>query len=355
MDALPPREWRKDPGRHSVKILVTGATGFTGAHLARALAAQGHTVRTLARTSSNLEPLREQGFEIAAGDIRDADSINRAVEGIDQVYHLAAAFRVAGQPASYYREINVGGTRNILVAAERHGVQRVIHCSTVGVHGHVASPPADEEAPFNPGDIYQRTKLEAELLAREAFESRLRGVVVRPGAIYGPGDTRFLKLFRAIHRRRFLMPGPGQVHYHLVYIDDLVDGFLRCGSRENALGQVYILAGEHPVNLNEFAAHVARAVGVEPGHWHVPLWPVRALAWLCEAVFTPLRIQPPLYPRRVDFFRKERAFRIDKAKRELEYQPKVEPAEGIRRTAQWYFQERLLVGGSEPSSGAGRN
>jgi nucleoside-diphosphate-sugar epimerase len=325
-----------------VRVLVTGATGFTGGHLARALAARGDEVRALVRKSSDPGRLAELGCEIVTGDIRDPKAIDRAVAGVDQVHHLAAAFRVAGKPDRYYRDINIGGTENVLAAAKRHGVSRVVHCSTVGVHGDVGSTPVDESAPFNPGDVYQRTKVEAERLAAETFSGGLRGVIFRPGAIYGPGDTRFLKLFRAIRNRRFLMLGSGNVHYHLVYVDDLVNGILLCADRDNALGQAYILAGEHPVTLNEMAEIIARAVGVAPRRWHVPLWPARALAYLCDAVCTPLRIPPPLYPRRVDFFRKERAFRIDKARSELGYSPFVGVSAGLERTAEWYFREGLL-------------
>jgi nucleoside-diphosphate-sugar epimerase len=218
----------------------------------------------------------------------------------------------------------------------------VIHCSTVGVHGDVGSSVADESSPYNPGDVYQRTKVEGERLAIEAFAGRVRGVVFRPGAIYGPGDTRFLKLFRAIRNRRFMMIGSGEVRYHLVYVDDLVDGILLCGAEERALGQIYILAGERPVTLNELVRLVGEAVGAAPRALRIPLAPVRAAAWLCETVCAPLGIEPPLYPRRVDFFRKDRAFRIDKARRELGYSPAVGVAEGVRRTAAWYVDRGLL-------------
>ena len=326
-----------------MKVLVTGATGFTGGRLARALHDRGHTVRGLVRESSDAGALVEAGIEIAAGDVRDSDAVERAVEGVDQVYHIAAAWQIAGQPDRYYRDVNVGGTRNILDAARRSGVERVIHCSTMGVHGHVKHPPADEASPFGPGDIYQRTKLEAELLATEAFASGLRGVVFRPGAIYGPGDGRFLKLFRAVRRRRFVMLGSGRVHYHMVYIDDLISGILLCGSKEEALGNVYLLNGPQAITLNELVRLVAEAVGAPCPRLRLPLWPVWAASWLCEAACKPFRIHPPIYPRRVDFFRKERSFKIDKARRELGYSPAVGPASGIGRTAEWYVDQGLLA------------
>jgi len=325
-----------------VRILVTGATGFTGGHLARALVARGGAVRAFVREGSDPRRLANLGCEIVTGDIREVKAVDRAVVGVEQVHHLAAAFRVAGKPDSYYREIHVDGTKNVLSAARRHGVARILHCSTVGVHGDVGPVPIDETAPFNPGDIYQHTKLEAERLAAEAFSRDLRGVIFRPGAIYGPGDLRFLKLFRAIRNGRFFMLGSGNVHYHLVYVDDLVNGILLCAEREAALGRTYILAGERSVTLNELVGSIARAVGVAAPGRRLPLWPVRMLAAACEAVCTPLNISPPIYPRRVDFFRKERSFRIDRARKELGYSPAVGLEEGLRRTAEWYVSEGLL-------------
>jgi nucleoside-diphosphate-sugar epimerase len=323
-------------------VLVTGATGFTGGHLARALAAAGCAVRALVRPTTDAEPLTKAGYQVVRGDLRDADAVRRAVDGVEKVYHIAAAFRLAGQPDDYYWDCNVLGTKNLLEAAKRCGVERFIHCSTIGVHGDVGSEPIDETGPFNPGDVYQRTKVEAERLASQAFAEGLPGVIFRPGGIYGPGDTRFLKLFRAIARKRFFMLGSGEVRYQLIYIDDLVDGILLCGAKESALGNTYILTGETAITLNEFARLVGEAVGMIYKHPKLPLWPAVVAAHVCEAVCTPFRINPPIFPRRLDFFRKERAFRIDKAKRELGFQPKVEPAEGLKRTADWYFEQGLL-------------
>ena len=176
------------------------------------------------------------------------------------MYHIAATYREAGQPDSAYRAINVDGTRHVLEARARGRRARVVHCSTGGVHGHIEHPPANEDAPFDPGDVYQETKLEAEQLARE-FGARagLEVVVARPIGIYGPGDTRFLKMFRGIARGRFPMLGSGEVFYHLTFIDDLVEGFRLCGETPAAAGRTYILAGPRYTTLNELVALDRRA------------------------------------------------------------------------------------------------
>jgi nucleoside-diphosphate-sugar epimerase len=317
-------------------ILVTGATGFTGRNLARRLAAQGANVRALVRDATRATSLSGDGIEARVGELTSLDDVTAAARGCDQIYHIAAVFRTAGHPDSYYRDVNVGGTQNVLEAARRLDCERVVHCSTGGVHGHIANPPASERYPFGPGDIYQRTKLEAELAVCEAARSGQRVVVVRPGPIYGEGDLRFLKLYRAIARGVFVMIGSGRPKLHMVHIDDLVDGIILCGQVEAALGEVFILAGPEAPTLNEIVGHIARALGVPAPRWRIPVWPVMTAGFLCESICVPLHIDPPLHRRRVAFFTHHREFDCSKAVRLLGYAPKVGAAEGIRRTAEWY-------------------
>lgn len=324
------------------KVLVTGATGFTGGHLAKRLRADGVAVRALVRDASRAAELAHIGVELVEGDIRDAADVSGAAEGCRIVYHIAALFRTAGHPDSLYREVNVGGTANVIEAARRHGVARVVHCSTIGVHGDVLVVPCPEDGPFNPGDIYQETKLEAELLAREAFERDVEGVVVRPAGIYGPGDMRFLKLFRTIQKRTFRMFGSGETLWHPVHVEDLVDGILLAGRHPAAAGRVYILGADGYVTLNELVRLVAAALGVAPPRGRLPLAPLMLAARLCEAVCTPLGIDPPLHRRRADFFVKNRAFTTARAKAELGFAPRVALADGLVETAAWYRGQGLL-------------
>jgi nucleoside-diphosphate-sugar epimerase len=283
------------------------------------------------------------GIEPQSGDLTDADSVARAAEGVEIVYHIAATYREAGQRDDAYRAVNVAGTRNVLEGAARGGARRVVHCSTGGVHGHVAHPPANEDAPFNPGDVYQDTKLEAERLAADYGRAHpLEVVVARPIGIYGPGDTRFLKMFRGLARGRFPMLGSGEVFYHLTYIDDLVEGFRLCGEVPAAAGRTYLLAGPRYTTLNELVDRIAKELGVRPPRVHLPVWPFWTAGLLCEAVCIPLGIEPPLYRRRVDFYTKSRAFDISRARTELNYAPQVDLDEGIHRTAQWYREQKLL-------------
>jgi nucleoside-diphosphate-sugar epimerase len=326
-----------------VRIALTGATGYTGGRLLQALAGRGDSVAALVRRSAQPPVVAGAPPVFVRGDLGDADSLQRLVEGAEAVIHVAAVYRTASHPDSYYRDVNVGGTERLLEAAARAGVARFVHTSTVGVHGDVKRPPADESSPFGPGDVYQATKAEADQLAL-AFHRR-RGLpvtVVRPGAIYGPGETRLLKLFRAIARGRYALVGSGRAFYHPVYVDDLVAGFLLALERREAPGEAFILAGPRYLTQSELAALVARHTGGRVLPVRIPAWPLRLAGALCEAVCVPLGVEPPLHRRRVEFWTKSRAFSIEKARRLLGYEPKVDVDEGVARTAAWYRQAGWL-------------
>jgi len=320
-----------------VRVLVTGATGFTGGHLARALAASGHHVRALVRDAERAAGLSASGIELVPGDLRDEPAVAPALHRVDIVYNIAAIYRQAGVSKDTYRAVNATAVGRLVEAAARAGVRRVVHCSTVGVHGDVERPPANEDAPLRPGDIYQETKLEGEQLARSAgARLGIEVTIVRPSGIYGPEDTRLLKLFRGVARRRFPILGSGEIYYHLTYIDDLVAGFELCGEHPAAANRTYILAGGEVTTLNELVARVADAAGVTPPRLHLPVWPFWLAGALCETVCVPFGIEPPIYRRRVDFYTKSRAFDISRARQEIGYAPRIGLREGITRTLDWY-------------------
>jgi nucleoside-diphosphate-sugar epimerase len=327
----------------SEKILVTGGTGFTGGHLCERLARTGYAVKALVRNPGRCSSLSQWGVELVAGDLRDPESLKQATRGIAVVYHVAALFRPENFSRKEMWEINVQGTRNILEAAIKAGVQRFVHCSTVGVHGEIKNPPGNEETPYGPGDHYQESKTEGErLVLQYRNQGRLPIVIFRPGGIYGPRDLRFLKLIKGIKTKKFVMLGSGEVNYQMIYIDDLIDGILLCGTRKGAVGNTYILTGETAVTLNHLVRVIAEVLGVRPTRLHFPVTPVYVAGFLCELLCKPLGINPPLYRRRVDFFRKTRSFDISKAKRELGFKPKVELKCGIRRTTDWYRENAYL-------------
>lgn len=323
-------------------IAVTGATGFTGGALARRLLADGLQVRALVRNPDRARDLEAMGAKLCQGDIRDPEAVEHFLEGVDIVYHIAANFRDELSREEMFA-INYGGTKVMLEAAEKAGVKRFVHCSTGGVHGDVPHPMANEEAPFNPGDYYQESKLEGEKLAWEYIKAgRLPISIVRPAGIYGAGDKRFLKLAKGIKTRRFFMIGDGKTLFHMVYIDDLVDGIILCGTVDEALGEAFLIAHDHHATLNELVDMIAEMVDSSVPSFKVPFYPVYLVGWGMEIIFKPLGINPPLYRRRVDFFRKNRSWDITKARTILGYEPKYTLREGVAKQIQYYKDEGLL-------------
>lgn len=322
--------------------LVTGATGFTGGHLCRSLAEDGRPVVAFVRPTSETAGLEALGVECRTVDITDPREVRQGFEPFERVYHLAAAFRTEHPDHDVFRQVNVEATRHLLDAAEAAGVGRFVHCSTVGVQGEIEDPPATEEYRTSPGDHYQQTKLEGERLARRRFAEGLAGTVVRPVGIYGPGDTRFLKLFRAVDRGRFVMIGSGETLYHLTYVEDLVRGIRLAARRPEAVGEVFTIGGPRWTTLRELVDTLADVLEVPRPRLRIPYAPVYWASVVCERACRPLGIEPPLFPRRVEFFALDRAFDISKARELLGYEPRVDLESGLRRTAGWYRQQGLL-------------
>lgn len=322
------------------QVAVTGASGFTGGALARRLIADGYPTRVLARKPSALEDMANA--EIVTGELTDVATLEKLVTGADTVFHIAAMYRAEGPPEEFMA-VNRDATKALLDASIRAGVRRFVYCSTGGVHGHVAQTPGDENSPIKPADPYQDSKWEAEKICQEAIrEGKIEVVIIRPCGIYGPGDTRMLKIFRMAQKGTFLFVGDGQPNFHPVYIDDLVEGFMLAMTTPEAKGEAFLIGGEY-LPLREYVAAAARATGVPPPTRQVPYAPMHFLAWLCELVCKPLGIQPPLHRRRLTFFKHNRAFSTAKAHRILGYTPRMSLEEGFRRTVAWYYKTGLLT------------
>ncbi|MEL6447914.1 MAG: NAD-dependent epimerase/dehydratase family protein [Pseudomonadota bacterium] len=325
-------------------VLVTGGTGFTGKALVQRLLADGHSVVALDyKEGHKTQELSDLGATVVIGSVTDAAVVEQAMQGVDAVQHLAAAFRELNVPESHYDEVNVGGTRIVLEAAARHGVKKFVYCSTCGVHGNIDNPPGGEDAPIQPADYYQRTKYLAEPVVKEFFDKGLPTTILRPAAIYGPGDPeRFFMIFKRVKTGTFPMFGSGKTLYHPLYIDNLVDALVLSMAPDRGLGGTYLIADEEYVGIEDLVRRVARAMDQEVRVPHFPVWPVVAVGHIVEKVCKPFGITPPIFPRRVDWFRQNRAFKIERAKEDLDYQPAVGLDEGLRRTYEWYRDEGLL-------------
>ncbi len=321
-----------------MKILVTGATGFTGKALVKRLIDENHEVVALDyKEGLKTEEIRSWGAEVVIGSVTDKQIVEKSMEGVQIVHHLAAAFRELDVPNSFYEDVNVGGTRNVLESAFKHGVEKFIYCSTCGVHGNVEHPPAGEDAPINAADYYQQTKYNAEPVVDEYFKKGMKTVILRPAAIYGPGDPeRFMMIFRRVSRGSFPMFGSGKTLYHPLYIDNLVDAFMLSMEPGKGDGEAYLIADEEYIEIGELVRKVGEALNVQVKIPHYPILPLIIAGHIFEKVCKPFKIKPPIFPRRVDWYRQNRAFSVDKAKRDLGYDPKVGIDEGLRKTAEWY-------------------
>ena len=334
-----------DGAGQRMKLLITGVSGFIGSNAARILTGRGYAVRglTLARgpwEAAALEALEEAEVEVHVGSITDPAVVRAAVREMDAVLHLAAAQGEVEAGEQHFHAVNVEGVGHVLEEAATAGVRRVVHVSTIGVHG-APTTVVTEDTACAPTNVYGQSKLEGERRVRMAPEG-LETVVLRVPETYGPGDSRLRKLFALTHRGRFPLIGSGGNIHQPLYVDDLVDAFDRALQVPAASGMTLVLGGPEALTTREMIRVVAQVVGGRAPRIPIPMTLMAPLAVSMEAACRPLGIAPPLHPRRLDFYRK--SFRIDasKARDVLNWTPTTRFVEGARRTAEWYKERGFL-------------
>ncbi len=321
-------------------VLITGAGGFIGSHLSARLAQNGERVRALdLRFPPGWAGADKPFVEVIEGDICAEERLPRWLAGVEVVFHLASAHLDVSLPDEHYRRVNVGGALRLARTAQRAGVKRFVHVSSVGVIGDVKDPPADETSPCRPENIYEQTKLEGERAVLDLpREDGFQLVVARPAWVYGPGCPRTQKLFRQIEKGRFPIFGTGNNLRHPVFIQDVLDGLELCAQADGVDGEIFILAGSEPVTVMNLTRQISAALGVKPPRLRLPLGVGQWAGMGIETAFKVFGRRPPFSRRSVDFFRKHNAYSIAKAERQLGYQPKVSLPEGMAITAQWLRQ-----------------
>jgi len=236
------------------------------------------------------------GADVVIGAVTDKEIVSRCMKDIDIVHHTAAAFRELDVSQSYYHEVNVGGTRNVLEAAYDQKAKRFIYCSTCGVHGNIDNPPADEDTAIKPADYYQQTKYEAEPLVNQYFEKGMKTIILRPAGIYGLGDPEpFFMIFKRVTRGTFPMCGSGKTYYHSLYIDNLVDAFMLSMQDGRGDGETYLMADEEFVEIEDLVWRAGKVTGVDVRIPHFPLLPLVIGGHICEKVCRPFGIAPPIF------------------------------------------------------------
>lgn len=321
-------------------VLLTGASGFIGHHLAERLVALGARVRCLVRRTSRVDTL-PGGVELAYGDLAAGESLPEAVRGVHLVFHLAGVTK-AFRPEQYYRG-NLRATENLLAALP--AAARLVHVSSIAAVGPSRDgKPLTEDAEPHPLTHYGRSKLEAERAVR-ASPSAARAVILRPPVVFGPRDTDVLEIFRMIARGWMPSLGGANSPFSLIYVGDLVDGLLAAAACPQAAGGTYFLAAEQPVSWRQFAAVAGPLMGRRPRLLRIP-WPaawVAALVW--EAVARRRR-RPAIISREKIREARCRGWVCDvsRARQELGFTARTSLEQAIQQTLEWYRREGWLSG-----------
>lgn len=327
-----------------MKVLVTGATGFIGSHLLDTLVERGDEVRILARCGEDVKRLAQAGVKVYCGDLTDRPSVEAAVDGVERVLHCAARTGPWGSQVEY--EIaNVHGLKTLVEAAMAADVRRIVHVSSITVHGLDVGGTADETAPLRGGyDPYSRSKVAGEQLLQQLI--RDKGVpvsIVRPGLVYGSRDTNsFGRFARLVEQGKMVIIGSGNNHLPLIYVRDVVQGILLASEADQAIGRAYLLVDDEPVTQRDYFNAIARELGVPPPRRHIPYRLALALSATAEAVghLTRMKQPPPLMRFGLKQIAGENRFMIDRARSELGFVPQVSLAEGVREGIVWYRATR---------------
>jgi nucleoside-diphosphate-sugar epimerase len=321
------------------EVLITGGNGFVGRHVVSALQERGDLVRVLALPSEDTGSLEERGVTVHRGDIRDQEGLAVAMRGVDGVLHLAGLMGV-WRPMEEYRAVNLTGTENVCRAALAEGA-RVVHVSSWTVYGMGLGRPVTEDFRLEPlQEPYAMTKAEGDLaVQRMIADDDLPAVIIRPGTIFGPGsELNFGRIADRVKAGKWIIVGSGRNALPLVYVTDVVEGLLLALDSDQALGQAYNISNDRPLTQSELMRAIAHEIGARPPRVHVPYRALYGAAWVAErvALLTRSKGEPVVTRHGVDLFGTDNRHAIDKARRELGYEPRVELAEGVRTTGNWY-------------------
>lgn len=323
-----------------MNVLVTGAAGLVGSHVAELALERGDAVRVMAREGEDVCRLAEAGAEVCRADMADRTSLQAAVDGVDCVLHCAARVGPWG-PEAEYELVNVYGPKALLEAAMTAGVKRFVHVSSIDVHGLVVGAGADETAPYGNGrDPYSRSKIGGERALQHLIRDRgAVATIVRPGLIYGPRDTNsFGRFARLIEQGRMVIVGSGGNHLPLIYVTDVARGILLASEADQAIARAYLLVNDEPVTQCDYFNAIAAELGVRPPHRHIPYRLALALGATAELAghLTRRKQPPPLMRFGLKQVAGENRFVISRARTELGFSPQVPLADGVRQSIAWY-------------------
>lgn len=328
-----------------VKVLVTGAAGFLGGHLVDMLVERGDSVRAMVRPVEDASYLRTfNNVEIVYGDLTDASSLKRAVQGVQRVYNVAAKTGPWGLE-DVYRAINVQGLADLITASIDAGVQRIVHTSSITVYGHHLHGLVTEDYPYHAEDNpYSRTKIAGEKLIANLVKDRGAPVViVRPGWIYGPRDNAsFARFVSLVESGKFFFFGSGRNIVPTVYVRDVAQGLIKAGDAGNsAIGRAYTIVDDRYVTQEEYLNTIADALGVPHIRFGVPFYPLYVAGRVAELSWQALgrrnAAPPPLTTYGTTLLGSDQQFSIARAREELGYTPEYDIMRGVEEGVRWYL------------------
>lgn len=329
-----------------MKILVTGASGFVGSQLIEDLVSKGHTVRALLRTTSRVDGLKKSGTELCYGDIADAASLSKAVEGMEAVVHTAGLVGEAGKREDFIR-VNIEGTRNLLEACRGAPIKRFVYISSLSViTGYQDHDGTTENAPYQPtGENYADTKIEAEKLVLQYYrEHHLPAVVLRPGFIYGPGDRLFLPtVIDNLRKGKVILIDGGKKFLNLTYVGNLVEA-IELALEKDVIGQIFNITDGEKISKAEFFNAIADETGLPRPTKSMSFGTAKLLCSLVTALYKTFHIKspPPISRMKLRFAGQNQWFDVSKSENLLHYKHPVSFQTGLKKAVAW-LQDKASV------------
>jgi nucleoside-diphosphate-sugar epimerase len=328
-----------------MQIVVTGATGFLASHLIPALQERDHSVRALVLPSEDATWLNERGVAVYRGDVRQPETLTEPMRTADGVVHMAALM-ATWAPMQVHRAVHVTGTENVCRAALAAGVQRVVHLSSAITYTPSGGRPIEEHFPQQPlHEPHAVTKAEGDkLVQRMIAKDGLPAVIIRPEAMFGANDRiNFRRLADRVRAGKGIIIGAGRNAVPFVYVADVVQGLLLALEHPGAVGQAYNITNDQRMSEEAFLRAIAEEVGGKVPRVHVPYLAMYGAATVAEWIATLTKREPLVTRHGVQMFGSNNPLSIDKARRELGYEPRVPLRDGIRLAGSWYRENVLGV------------
>ncbi len=323
-----------------MRVLITGATGFIGSHLAEQLSKKDYQLRCFIRKTSDIRWLQHLPVEYVYGDFSNDDSLRRAVTNVDAIYHVAGV--VASKSREGFYRVNQFATRDLLKAARRYNqhISRFIHVSSLTAVGpSLDGRPVNETTPYHPITTYGRSKMEAEKEVLK-YDGVFPWTITRPPAVYGPRDVATFDFFRSAARGIIPLVGFGKKYVSIVHVRDLVNGIMLAGERPEGANQVYFIGGRRYYDWDEIGETTMQVLGRNALKVRAPEFLTYAVAGIV-GLFSLFRRKPSVlnWEKAKDMVQKEWTCDTSKATTELGYSESISLEAGIRETIDWYRRE----------------